>query len=100
MTRAIVKLVNKIKEQQMIPHRLQPCNITSLFKNKGSRKDLNQYRGIFRVTIFRNILDRLIFNDEYDTIETNLTDSNVGGRRGQNIRDNIFVFVRKGKQEP
>ena len=50
------------------------------------------YRGIFRVTIFRNILDRLIFNDEYNTIEMNLTDSNVGGRKNRNIRDNIFVL--------
>ena len=63
------------------------------------------YRGIFRVTIFRNILDRLIFNDEYETFEKNLTDSNVGGRRGRNIRDNIFVLkaiikaVKKGEDE-
>ena len=39
-----------------------------------------------------NILDRLIFNDDYYTIEKNLTDSNDGGRRGRNIRDNIFVL--------
>jgi DNA-binding ferritin-like protein (Dps family) len=58
------------------------------------------------VTVFRNILDRLIFNDEYETIEKNLTDSNVGGRRGRNIRDNIFVLnaiinsVKRGKEEP
>ena len=103
---AIVKMMNNIKKQQVVPQCLKPCNITSLFKNKGSRKDLNQYRGIFRVTVFRNILDRLIFNDEYETIENNLTDSNVGGRRGRNIRDNIFVLnaiinsVKRGKEEP
>ena len=89
---AVTKLMNNIKRQQCFPQSLQACNITSLFKNKGSRKDYNQYRGIFRVTVFRNILDRLIFNDEYSTIEKNLTDSNVGGKRGQNIRDNIFVL--------
>ena len=43
---------------------LQPCNITSLLKNNGSRKDYNMYRGVFIVTVFRNILDRLIINDE------------------------------------
>ena len=47
---------------------------------------------MFRVTIFRNILDKLIFNDEYENIDKNLTDSNVGGRRRRNIRDNIFVI--------
>ena len=103
---AIVKLMNRIKKKQQLPQCLQPCNITSLFKNKGSRKDFNQYRGVFRVTVFRNILDRLIFNDEYETIEKNLTDSNVGGRKGRNIRDNIFVInavinsIKKGKEDP
>ena len=45
------------------------------------------YRGIFRVTVFRSILDKLIYN-----IDHNLTDSNVGARKNRNIRDNIFVL--------
>ena len=44
---AVTKLMNSIKRQQTFPQSLQACNITSLFKNKGSRKDFNQYRGIF-----------------------------------------------------
>ena len=85
-------MMNNIKRQQIFPECLEECNITSLFKNKGSRKDLNSYRGIFRVNVFRSILDKLIYIDEYETIDKNLTDSNVGGRRGRNIRDNIFVI--------
>ena len=38
-----------------------------------------------------DILDKLKFNDKYETIDKNLTDSNVGGRKRRNIRDNIFV---------
>ena len=49
-------------------------------------------RGIFRVTIFRSILDRLIYNDEYENLNNNLTDCNVGARKERNIRDNIFVI--------
>ena len=89
---AIVKLMNGIKSAQTFPDCLKPCNITCLYKNKSSRKDLNMYRRLFRVTIFRNILYRLIFNNEYETVVHNLTDSNVGGRRGRNIRDNVFVL--------
>ena len=76
-----------------------------MFKNKGTRKNLNFYRGIFRVSVFRNILDKLIFKDEYDNIDKNLTDSNVGGRRGRGIRDNLFVInaitnsVKSGSDE-
>ena len=73
--------MKSIKRDQIFPECLKSGNITNLFKNKGSRKDFNQYRGIFRVTVFRNILDRLIFNDEYNTIDKILTDSNVGGRK-------------------
>ena len=97
--------MNKIKDKQIFPQCLQKYNITSLYKNKGSRKDLNSYRGIFRATVLRSILDRLIFNDEYDSIDEKLTDSNVGGRRGRNIRDNIYVLnaiinsVTSGKGE-
>jgi hypothetical protein len=63
-----------------------------LYKNKGSRKDIENYRGIFRVTIFRSILDKLIYNDEHPEIDQHLTDSNVGARKSRNIRDNIFVI--------
>ena len=42
--------------------------------------------------MLRNILDRLIYNDLYQTIDTNLSDCNVGNRKGRNIRDNLFVL--------
>ena len=98
---AITKLMNAIKKQQKFPQCLTSCNITSLFKNKGSRKDFNMYRGIFRVTVFRNILDRLIFNDEYKTIDQNLTDSNVGGRKNKKkfVLNAIINSVKKGNED-
>ena len=66
--------------------------LRAFFKNNGSRKDLNFYRGLFRINVFRSILDKHIYIDDFETIDKNLTDSNVGGRRGRNIRDNIFVL--------
>ena len=102
VTNAITKLVNGIKREQQFPHCLQTCNITSIHKNKGLQKDFNHYRGIFRVTVFRNILDKLILNK---TIDFNLTGSNDGGRKGRNVRDNIFVLnaiinlIKKGNAE-
>ena len=92
LEQAVLKLMNNIKREQKFPESLEACNITCLFKNKGKKNDLNNYRGVFRVTVFRNILDKLIFNDEYEKIDKNLTDSNVGGRKRRSIRDNIFVI--------
>ena len=89
---ATLKLMNQIKTTQKIPEILKQCNITSFYKNKGSRKDFSIYRAIFCVTILRSILDKLIYNDEYSGIDNNLSDSNVGARKGRNIRDNMFVI--------
>ena len=103
---AILKLLNRIKFEQVYPEVLELCDITSIWKRRGCRNRFDNYRGIFRVTVFRSILDRLIYNDEYSTIDSNLTDSNVGARKGRNIRDNIFVVnavinsITKGNQEP
>ena len=88
---AILKLMNRIKDEQKYPRCLELCNITSIWKMKGPRNKFASYRGIFRVSIFRAILDRLIYNDEYQNIDQNLTDSNVGARNRSNIKDNIFV---------
>ena len=63
---ALLKMSNKIKTQQVVSKAFGMCNITSLYKNKGSQKDYNNYRGIFRVTAIRSIIDKLIYNDEYE----------------------------------
>ena len=84
---------------------LEFCNISSIWKRKSSRHEFDSYRGIFRVTILRNILDLLIYKDEYPKLDKMLSDCNVGGRRGRNVRDNIFVLnailnsIRRGTKE-
>ena len=70
---------------------MELANITSIYKNKGSKLDLNNDRGIFSVTQVRTIIDKLIYNDFYEIIDDNLSDSNVGGRKKRNIRDNLFI---------
>ena len=91
LQRAVLMLLNKVKAKQQFPKAFEQCNITSLHK-KGSKKDLENYRGVFRVTVLRSILDRLIYNDAYETINENLTDGNVGARKERGVRDNIFTM--------
>ena len=98
--------MNRMESEHKIPEVLSVCNITSLFKHKGSNKDFDNYRAVFRVTVFRSILDRLIYNNCHSTIDENLTDGNVRAWKSQNIQDNLFVigavinFVINGKEDP
>ena len=92
LVEAITKLMNEIKRQGKVPELLQSANISSFYKGKGPRNDMENERGVFRIVILRYILDKLIYNDEYKTIDNNLTDCNVGSRKRRNIRDNLFVL--------
>jgi len=105
MKEAILHIMNKVKADLKIPEAMEKCNITSIHK-KGKKSDLDNYRGVFRVTVLRNILDRLVYNDVYPVIDENLTDANVGARKERNIRDNLFVLnaitnsVVNGNEKP
>ena len=52
---------------------------------------MNNDRGIFSVINVRSIVGKLIYNDYYDIIDSNMSDSNVGGRQNRSIRDNLLI---------
>ena len=87
----ILKFFNLIKKKQIYPDIFKLSNISSFHKNKGSKDDLNNDRGVFLVVKLRSILDKLIYNDNYEIINDSMSDSNIGGRKGRNIRDHLFV---------
>ena len=81
---AVLALMNKIRDDRTYPEALEVYDIKhwkymiSIYKMKGARNNFENYRGIFRLPILRTILDRLIYNYEYEVIDENLSDSNVG----------------------
>ena len=89
---ALLLLFNGIKDTQVIPPIMTLANITTIFKNKGSRLDLENDRGIFILTVMKKILDRLIYVKKYDDIDRNMTDSNIGARKQRSIRDHLMII--------
>ena len=81
---SLLLLCNKVKEECEMPIFLQLTNISSIFKNRGSRMELDNDRGVFNVMTVRSIIDNLIYNDFYDEIDSSMSDS-------KNIRDNLFI---------
>ena len=89
---AIRLLMNRLKEDTAVGvPLLSLANISTIYKNKGSRMDLENDRGIFNLGVFRYILEKLIFTDKQPAIEEGMSDSNVGGRKGRNIRNHLFI---------
>ena len=69
---SLLTLMNEIKSKSHIPDFVQWANITSIYKGKGEKLDLENERGIFIVSVFRSILMRLIYNDKYRVINVGL----------------------------
>ena len=88
---SLLMLCNMVKDECQIPAFMEWTNISSIFKNKGLKTDLNNDRGVFNVMTVRTVIDNLMYNDYYDIIDQNMSDSNVGGRKERNIRDNLFI---------
>ena len=71
---------------------MNKCNIFSLYKGKGDKASLENDRGIFIMSIIRMIRDKLNYNDMTETIEDNMSDSQIGSRPGKNLRNHLFVL--------
>ena len=90
LKKALLILFNGIKKNQHIPEYLTLSNITTIFKNKGSRLNLDNDRGIFILTVVKKILDKLIYVDKYSEIDRSM--SNVGSRKKCNIKDHLIII--------
>ena len=88
---SLLHLLNKIKKELLIPSKLDLSNISTIYKGKGSRRDVINLRGIFKLPILRNLLDRLIYFDEQDTISKSMGPYQVGNQAERNIRDHTLI---------
>ena len=82
---SMLELFNKIKAENYIPEFMRRADVTTIYKGKGEKSDLNNDRGIFLITIFRSILMKLIYNDKYDKIDESMSDSQVGARKEKTL---------------
>ena len=105
---SLLHMLNKTKDTHIIPEMIKIVNVAMLPKpgKKGCHKLENQ-RGIFFISIFRSIIMKLLLNDEYYTLDTYMTDSNIGGRKKKRIQDHLFIVnciifenTRKKKEKP
>ena len=91
LVKSITSMMNKIKDLGKLPKVFRMKNISTIYKNKGSRLDLENDRGIFTCTVLNTILQKLIYNNQYEMIDSNLSDSNIGARKQRNIRNHTFI---------
>ena len=88
---SLLIMFNKLKNEKYIPNFLKFANITTVPK-KGSSLELTNERGIFRVSVLRNILMNLIYDSKYFKIDKNISDCQMGGRKNKGCKNNLFIL--------
>ena len=91
LKKSILMMMNKIKQQMTVPETLRKAIITILHKRK-CKLDLNNWRGIFVNSAIRSILMKLVYGRTYDTVNENMSDAQIGARKGKGVRNHLFVL--------
>ena len=59
---------------------------------KRSLGNIENQRGILIINILRSLLMKILLKDEYETLDSFMSDSNIGGRKGRRIQDHLFII--------
>ena len=89
---SLLLMLNKIKQNFIFPDFMQYADIVSIYKGRGKKNSLESDRGIFIMNICRGIIMKIIYKEEYETIESQMSDSNIGARKRKNVRNHIFIL--------
>ena len=89
---SLLTMLNRIKEELIIPDKLKVSNVSTIYKGKGSKKRVINLRGIFKLPIIRNILDRLIYFQDQEEINRSMGPYQVGNQKGRSIRDHTLII--------
>ena len=90
LKKSVLLMMNKIKMNYREPEFMSLANITSFWKGKGGKDDIENERGIFILNILRMIKDKLIYNDIKTVLQ--MSDSQVGARNDYSIRNHLFII--------
>jgi hypothetical protein len=89
---AFHSVLTSIWEEEKMPADFRDATIVALYKNKGSRTDCGNYRGISLLSVAGKILARVILNRLISSVaEENLPESQCGFRSERSTVDMVFV---------
>ena len=87
LVQSIVTMLNMTKKKRQVPSRWTEMYICTLYKQKGSWKELENHRGIFIVVIVSIIFEKVLKNRITPVLRENITKFQTGGIKG------LIVFL-------
>ena len=86
----LVSVMNAIKNDTGSPEQWNKVLITAIFKNKGSKRELVNYRGIFLSSCISKLCEKLIIQRHEETMK-NVSLAQNGATKKKSPADNVFI---------
>ena len=92
LVRSITAMFNAFKKNFDVPSQWDDILITTMFKNKGSWKKLDNCLGIFILSILQLIYEEVLINRISCLLQKNMLKFQNGGVKGKGVTDNLFIL--------
>ena len=88
--KALLRLFNQVKESRIPPEQWNVMKIVTIYKRKGSKKNLKYYRGIFLALVISKLFESLI-KGRIDPQLQGINLLQAGSRTNRRNGDNLFL---------
>ena len=87
----LLDVLNDLKEASCVPSQWEMTLITTIYKNKGTRKVLRNYRGIFLTQIISKLYERIMVGRKKDIMNSS-TKLQAGSKTNRGPLDQMFLL--------
>ncbi|MCH2405851.1 MAG: reverse transcriptase family protein [Nitrosopumilus sp.] len=88
---SLLTIMNVVKRSKQIPDEWNAVKIVTIYKSKGSKKELINYRGIFLTVVVSKIFEGLVKGRMTDSLK-NVDLHQAGSRPNRSAADNLFLL--------
>ena len=101
MKNSIIRMMKIIYEKEELPKEWNEAYIKNIYKGKGSKKEMSNYRGLILNSHLPKLFEKIIEAKERNTLQ-NMSEYQCGARKGKSIREHhltIRTLKELAKQE-
>ena len=88
---SITKMLTCVLKEKQPPEQWEEVNIQTPYKGKGSKKILNNYRGIFLINPLSKIFEKIIYSKMYNNISNYVSPFQAGSQKNRGTNDNVSI---------
>ena len=88
---AMLSAMNDIKKKHEIPKQWERVSITTIYKGKGSQKELVNHRGIFLTPVLSKVFERLICL-RIEPFMERMSKFQAGSRKNRSVMDQLLIL--------